>query len=81
MPPATPIQKICKLLLWKLSLPVGSEALSRAEPPAGPPKFDVLVADATFPEISVMFRHHARTYPYWQLFLKRIDEHETYIPE
>ena len=34
---------------------VGGEALSRAEPPAGPPKFDLLVADATFPEISVIF--------------------------
>ena len=31
------------------------DALSRAEPPAGPPKFDLLVADATFPEISVIF--------------------------
>ena len=34
---------------------VGGEALSRAEPPAGPPKFDLLVADATFPEISIIF--------------------------
>ena len=34
---------------------VGSEALSRASPPAGPPKFDLLVADATFPEISIIF--------------------------
>ena len=31
------------------------EALSRAELPAGPPKFDLLVADATFPEISNIF--------------------------
>ena len=59
---------------------VGGEALSRAEPPAGPPKFDLLVADGTFPEISVIFRHHARTFPPWQLFLKRIDEHNDYIP-
>ena len=34
---------------------VGGEALSRAEPPAGPPKFDLLVADATLPQISVIF--------------------------
>ena len=34
---------------------VGGEALSRAEPPAGPPKFDLLVADATFPEIPDIF--------------------------
>ena len=35
--------------------PAGGEALSRAEPPAGPPKFGLLFADATFPEISVIF--------------------------
>ena len=34
---------------------LGGEALSRASPPAGPPKFDLLVADATFPEISIIF--------------------------
>ena len=34
---------------------IGGEALSRAEPLAGPPKFDLLVADATFPDISVIF--------------------------
>ena len=34
---------------------LGGGALSRAEPPAGPPKFDLIVADATFPEISIIF--------------------------
>ena len=34
---------------------VGGETLSRAEPPAGPPKFDLLFADATFPEILIIF--------------------------
>ena len=34
---------------------VGGEFFFKAEPPAGPPKFDLLVADATFPEISIIF--------------------------
>ena len=38
----------CVLRCWGL-------ALSRAEPPAGPPKFDLIFADASFPEISVIF--------------------------
>ena len=33
---------------------VGGSALSRAEPPAGPPKFDLLFAGGTFPKMLVI---------------------------
>ena len=35
-----------------VSFLLGGEALSRAEPPAGPLKFDLSFADVTFPKIS-----------------------------
>ena len=43
------------------------------EPPAGPPKLDLDLEIDHFSENSLMLRCHARTYPYVQLFLKRID--------
>ena len=57
----------------------GGEALSRAEPPAGPLKFDLSFGDVTFSEISLISRCHARTYAPVQLFQKRINRHGTYI--
>ena len=49
------------LRLYKPYAPFGGEALSRAEPPAGPPKFDLLFGDVTFSKISIIFRVVART--------------------
>ena len=59
---------------------IGGEALSRAEPPAGPPKLDLLFADATFPKNSVIFDIMPGPLLVEGFFLKRIDGHDTYIP-
>ena len=73
----------------------GGEALSRAEPPAGPPKFRktrfsrkqskiswfsiIFAKHRIFAKISI-FRTHARTRISRGIFLKRIARHATYIP-
>ena len=67
---------------------LGGEALSRAEPPAGPPKMSKTLGEITFPKIrenskfheNLDFWNHAKTYSYVQIFLKRIDRHNEYIP-
>ena len=56
------------------------ETLSRAEPPAGPLKFELSFGDVTFPKISGIFGCHTRTYFSRGIFLKRIDKHNECIP-
>ena len=52
----------CRLYKPYVIFSFGGEALSRAEPPAGPPKVDLLCAGGTFPKISLILRLHARTF-------------------
>ena len=63
-----------------VSNPLGGEAVSRAEPPAGPPKTTKSLGEVDFPQISVMFGVMKKTYSYVQLFLKRIARHNERIP-
>ena len=72
-----------------MEYPLGGEALSRAEPPAGPPKLTKSLGEITFPKIREISKFHEnldclesckKSMLQERFFLKRIDRHNEYVP-